>query len=144
MASEIRFNVTPGEVFSQIAQIAFEPASGFTELVEIAGLDPAKAFRVAIPRGDMSGQDLTGYDFTGATFASTCDLRGANLLLTLGVTDAMLAAATTDTCVPPAAASTTWPTATNSLAFAAPAFTAIAKRSAGRGEASKGSGATRR
>jgi formylglycine-generating enzyme required for sulfatase activity len=68
---------------------------GFVELVGLAELDPATAFRGAVLRGSMRGQDLAGFDFTGAEFRG-CDLTGANLSRTVGVTPEMLATAIAD------------------------------------------------
>jgi len=62
----------------------------FTELVARADLNPLTAFRGATLRGDLSHQDLAGFDFTNGTFARTCDLTGADLSYTRGVTPEML------------------------------------------------------
>lgn len=50
-----------------LAALAAADGSTFTELVRIAKLDPAKAFRDADLSGiDFAGCDLSGYDFSGA------------------------------------------------------------------------------
>nr|WP_294508662.1 SUMF1/EgtB/PvdO family nonheme iron enzyme [uncultured Rhodopila sp.] len=89
------------DVLRRIARVARARHLGFVELVGLAELDPATAFRGAVLRGDLSGQDLGGFDFTGATFAH-CDLTGADMTRTDGVTPEMLANAVTDaaTCLP--------------------------------------------
>jgi formylglycine-generating enzyme required for sulfatase activity len=79
----------------RIAQVAHARHLGFVDLVGLAELDPATAFRGAVLRGDLRGQDLSGFDFTGAEFCG-CDLTGADLSRTEGVTPKMLADAITD------------------------------------------------
>jgi len=74
----------------RIARIVEAGDLTFTELVALADLNPSTAFRGATLRGDLSHQDLAGFDFTGGTFAETCDLTGADLFHTLGVTPDML------------------------------------------------------
>jgi formylglycine-generating enzyme required for sulfatase activity len=88
------------DVLRRIARVTHARHLGFVELVGLAELDPATAFRGAVLRGDLSGQDLGGFDFTGATFAD-CDLTGADLARTLGVTPEMLANAVTDAATRP-------------------------------------------
>jgi formylglycine-generating enzyme required for sulfatase activity len=84
----------------RIARVAHARHLGFVELVGLAELDPATAFRGAVLRGDLCGQDLGGFDFTGATFAN-CDLTGADMTRTDGVTPEMLANAVTDAATRP-------------------------------------------
>ena len=88
----------------RLIEVAHAQEMGFVELVGLAELDPAKAFRGVVARNiDMRGQDLAGFDFTGATFMG-CDFRGADLSWAKGVTVAMLAESTRDetTRLPPA------------------------------------------
>ena len=80
----------------RIAQIAHARGLNFVELVGLAELDPATAFRGATLRGNMRGQDLSGFNFIGATLAPTCDLSDADLTYIEGVTPEMLAAAKTN------------------------------------------------
>ncbi len=86
----------------RIVEIAHARNLSFVELVGLAELDPAVAFRGAAIRGSaLKGQDLAGFDFTGANWEG-CDLGGADLSRAKGVTAAMLAqAATDDSTVPP-------------------------------------------
>ena len=79
----------------RIAKVAHARDLNFVELVGVAKLNPARAFRDAILRGSMRGQDLRGFDFAGAEFRG-CDLTGADLSWTVGVTPEMLASAITD------------------------------------------------
>jgi formylglycine-generating enzyme required for sulfatase activity len=88
------------DVLRRIARVAQARHLGFVELVALAELDPATAFRGAVLRGDLSGQDLGGFDFTGATLAH-CDLTGADMTRTDGVTPEMLANAVTDAATRP-------------------------------------------
>ena len=77
------------DVLRRMASVAYEREMGFVELVGLAELDPAVAFRRANLRGvSMRGQDLSGFDFTGASM-ERCDIRGADLSRTLGVTRGM-------------------------------------------------------
>jgi formylglycine-generating enzyme required for sulfatase activity len=88
-------SLTPDHL-QRLARVAHAPRDmGFVDLVGLAELDPATAFRDAILRGNMRGQDLSGFDFTGAEFRG-CDLTGADLSRTLGLTPEMLATAITD------------------------------------------------
>ncbi len=73
----------------RIAHVAHARDLGFVDLVGLAQLDPAQAFRGAVLRGDLSNQDLRGFDLTGAIFQG-CDLSGTDLSATTGVTEAML------------------------------------------------------
>ncbi|MSP01310.1 MAG: hypothetical protein EXR07_09735 [Acetobacteraceae bacterium] len=87
----------------RIVEVAHAGKLGFVDLVGLAELDPATAFRGAAIRGSaLRGQDLAGFDFTGATFKG-CDLTGADFSRATGVTEAMLAEAATDasTTLPP-------------------------------------------
>ncbi len=84
------------DILRRIARVALDRNAGFTGLVGLAELDPGIAFRGAVMRGDLSYQDLGGFDFTGATFAASCDLRGADLTYTKGITPEMLAGAIHD------------------------------------------------
>ncbi len=79
----------------RIAKVAHARDLGFVELVALAKLNPAKAFKGAILRGDLRNQDLEGFDFTGAEFRG-CDLTGADLSGAAGVTPEMRATAITD------------------------------------------------
>ena len=74
----------------RLAAVAHARGLGFVELVGLAELDPATAFRGAVIQGaDLRGQDLAGFDFSGAIFVR-CDLTGADLSRTTGVTARML------------------------------------------------------
>ncbi len=74
----------------RLAAVAHARGLGFVELVGLAELDPATAFRGAVIRGaDLRGQDLAGFDFSGAALMGT-DLTGANLSRAKGVTAKML------------------------------------------------------
>jgi formylglycine-generating enzyme required for sulfatase activity len=79
----------------RIAKVAHARDLNFIELVGLAKLNPAKAFRGAILRGDLRNQNLAGFDFIAAEFRG-CDLTGADLSQTVGVTAEMLATAITD------------------------------------------------
>ena len=79
----------------RIARVAHARELNFVDLVRLVKLDPARAFRGAVLRGDMRGQNLAGFDFTGAEFRG-CDLRGADLSDAVGVTPEMLEHAHTD------------------------------------------------
>jgi pentapeptide repeat protein len=81
--------------FRRIAQVAHARYLGFADLVGLAELDPATAFRGAVLCGDLRGQDLSGFDFTGAEFCG-CDLTGADLSRVEGVTLEMLDHAVVD------------------------------------------------
>ena len=79
----------------RIVEVAHAHSLGFVELVGLADLDPATAFRGATIRGSaLRGQDLAGFDFT---ILAGCDLTGTDLSRTNGVTEAMLAEAAVDT-----------------------------------------------
>ena len=84
-----------GDHLRRIARVAQARDLSFVELVGLAELDPATAFRGATLRGSMRGQDLRGFDFTGAEFLG-CDLSGADLWWTEGITPEMLGGAITD------------------------------------------------
>lgn len=79
----------------RLARVAQARGKGFVELVRLADLDPATAFRGGVLRGDLRGEDLRGFDFTGAEFRG-CDLRGADLSHARGVTHEMLDTAQLD------------------------------------------------
>jgi formylglycine-generating enzyme required for sulfatase activity len=81
--------------FLRIAQVTYARHLGFVDLVRLAELNLATAFRGAILRGDLRGQDLSGFDFTGGEF-NGCDLTGADLSRAEGVTPEMLVHAITD------------------------------------------------
>lgn len=81
------------EHLKQIARVAHSPDLTFVELVGLAGLDPASAFRNTVLRGDLAGQDLAGFDFTGTDFAETCDVTNADFSNALGVDPDKLARA---------------------------------------------------
>ena len=96
----------------RIVEVAHAHPLGFVELVGLADLDPATAFRGATIRGTaLRGQDLAGFEFTGATLAG-CDLTGADLSQATGVTEAMLAEARVDasTILPPPSRAAFWAT----------------------------------
>lgn len=90
----------------RIVDVAYARDLEFVELVGLAELDPATAFRgKTLRRTDLRRQDLAGFDFTGAVFIDCdftgarlagCVLRGADLSRTKGVTPEMLAEAITD------------------------------------------------
>lgn len=62
----------------------------FTELVRLAGLDPARAFRGARLRGlNLRGENLAGYDFSYADLTGT-DFSGADTSQTIGLDSAIL------------------------------------------------------
>ena len=76
----------------RLIEVAHAQKMGFVELVGLAELNPAKAFRGVVAQNiDMRGQDLAGFDFTDATFIG-CDFRGADLSRAKGVTPEMLVA----------------------------------------------------
>ena len=79
----------------RVSRVALSPELGFVELVELAGLDPSTAFRGAVLRGDMRGEDLSGFDFSDAMLDG-CDIRGADLSRTSGLTKEMLSSAIID------------------------------------------------
>ena len=83
------------EHLRRIARVLHERNAGFVELAGLAELDPATAFQNMVLTGDLRGQDMAGFDFTNTAFRG-CDLRGADLSHTLGVTPAMFANAVTD------------------------------------------------
>ena len=89
----------------RIVAVAHARRKGFVQLTDLAELDPATAFRGRIGfgrRGLPRAQKQAGFDFAAANFRG-CDLRGAGLSLTKGVSAATLAEAITDaaTCPPP-------------------------------------------
>ena len=52
---------------AKVTAVRSARGASFVQLVEIAGLDRAKAFRFADLSGvDLREQDLRGFDFTGA------------------------------------------------------------------------------
>src|SRR5689334_22765322 len=62
-----RGSISSTEVEEAITRIVETETTAFTQLVEIAGLDPSTDFRFANLTGvDFSGSDLSGFDFTGA------------------------------------------------------------------------------
>ena len=79
----------------RMARIAQARDLSFVEMVGLAELDPGTAFQGARLRGSMRGQDLRGFDFTGAEFLQ-CDLSGADLWWTEGITPEMLDGAITN------------------------------------------------
>jgi len=83
------------DILRRIVRVAHSQHLGFVELAGLAELDPATAFRNMVLTGDLRGQDLAGFDFTNTEFRR-CDLRGADLSHTLGVTPGMFANAVTD------------------------------------------------
>ena len=83
------------DLLQRIARVAQARDLSFVELVELAELDPGTAFRGATLRGSMRDQDLRGFDFTDAEFLQ-CDLSGADLWWTEGITPEMLDGAITD------------------------------------------------
>ena len=88
----------------RLVLVAHTPDAGFTELVGMAELDPATAFRGAPLRGvDLRRQDMAGFDLTGASL-DRADVTGADLSRTLGLTPGMFETAVFD-------AATIWPAA---------------------------------
>ncbi len=78
----------------RIVQVAHTPGMGFVELVGLAELDPADAFKGATLQGlDLRNEDLSGFDFTGARLAG-CQLDGADLSRAAGIDAAVLKGAT--------------------------------------------------
>jgi len=96
----------------RIAAVAHARDLEFVELVGLAELDPAAAFRGAIIRGaDLRGQDLSGFDLTGARLID-CRTTGLDLSRAQGVTEATLAGSEHDDTVrlPPAFRNAFWAT----------------------------------
>jgi formylglycine-generating enzyme required for sulfatase activity len=89
----------------QIVEVTYAEDLEFVDLVGLAELDPAMAFRGKVMRGtDFRGQDLAGFDFTGAVLIDCdftdaklkgCTLPDADLSQAKGLTPEMLAAAIT-------------------------------------------------
>ncbi|MSP00524.1 MAG: formylglycine-generating enzyme family protein [Acetobacteraceae bacterium] len=77
----------------RLVQVAHASDMGFVELVGLAELDPAEAFKGVTLRGlDLRNQDLAGFDFTGARLIE-CVLDGADLSRAAGIDAAVLAGA---------------------------------------------------
>jgi formylglycine-generating enzyme required for sulfatase activity len=96
----------------RIVAVAHARDLGFVDLVGLAELDPAMAFRGAVIRGaDLRLQDLAGFDLTGARLID-CRLAGLDLSRALGVTEATLAGSDRDGTVrlPPAPRDAFWAT----------------------------------
>ena len=69
----------------RIGQVAHASDLGFVDLVGLAELDPAQAFKGATLRGvDFRGQDLAGFDFTGTKMVD-CLFDGADLSMAIGL-----------------------------------------------------------
>ncbi|WP_158932672.1 pentapeptide repeat-containing protein [Acidisphaera sp. S103] len=69
--------------------VAHSKDAGFVELVGMAELNKATAFRGASMRGtDLQGQDLSGFDFTDADF-DRADVQGADFTRAIGLTPEM-------------------------------------------------------
>lgn len=94
------------EHLSRIIDVAHAGDLQFVDLVGLAELDPATAFRGKVLRGtDLRRQDLRGFNFNGAVFIDCdfegaklvgCDFCGADLSNAKGITLVMLAEAMTD------------------------------------------------
>jgi formylglycine-generating enzyme required for sulfatase activity len=83
-------------VIRRAVLVAYAKDAGFVELVGMAELDRATAFRGASMQGtDLSGEDLSGFDFTGANFAAA-DVRSADFTRALGLTPEMFHSAIVD------------------------------------------------
>lgn len=83
----------------RIVAVAHARDLGFVDLVGLAELDPATAFRGAVIRGaDLRFQDLAGFDLTGARLID-CRIAGLDLSRALGVTEATLAGSDRDDTV---------------------------------------------
>ena len=87
--------LTP-DMIRRVVSVAHAREAGFVELVGMAELDPARAFKGAVMKGgDLRGQDLSGFNFEQTNFAGA-DLTGANLSRTTGLTEANLQGAIYD------------------------------------------------
>ena len=96
----------------RIVAVAHARDLGFVDLVGLAELDPATAFRGAVIRGaDLRHQDLAGFDLTGARLID-CRVAGLDLSRALGVTEVTLAGSDRDGTVrlPPAPRDAFWAT----------------------------------
>jgi uncharacterized protein YjbI with pentapeptide repeats len=59
--------VEPFPIGEAMQRVAEARTANFAELMQLAGLDPARHLRFANWSGvDFSGSDLKGFDFTGA------------------------------------------------------------------------------
>src|SRR5690348_10887225 len=84
------------DVIRRAVTVVYAQEAGFVELVGIAELDRATAFRgISMRETDLRGEDLSGFDFTNADFEGA-DLRGADLTHTIGVTREMMRSARCD------------------------------------------------
>ncbi len=80
----------------RVVAVAHARDAGFVELVGMAELDPARAFKGAVMKGgDLRGQDLSGFNFEQTSFAGA-NITGANLSRTTGLTEANLQGAIYD------------------------------------------------
>ena len=74
------------DVIRRAVLVAHANEAGFVELVGMAELDRATAFRGTSMHGtDLRGEDLSGFDFAGANFAGA-DVRGTDFTRALGLT----------------------------------------------------------
>ena len=86
-------SLTPDHI-RRIVQVAQSQDMGFVELVGLAELDPAEAFKGAVLQGlDLRNEDLSGFDFTGARLEG-CQLDGADLSRAAGIDAVVLSGAT--------------------------------------------------